>query len=139
MGASSPTRIFGFGESITQNYTNGSCWYLALALQFKTGLTPIALWADGSIHHVGVELPNGDIVDIVGVWHRNNWLTEWEYELDYLNDVHIDAVSTEDSYWFLATQAFDEVMLESTASDDMSLGQVADEIVKILNKSGLLH
>lgn len=138
MGRSSPAWIFNFDEHIQYVYSHGQCWYLALALELKTGCPVIALWADGSIHHVGIVLPRGEIVDIEGVWLSKNWITDWGYELDFLPDVHIGPVSEQDSHWFVAKQNFDESMLDATPVGEYTLGEVSDIIVDILKLKNLL-
>lgn len=135
---SSPTHIFGFDERALRAYSNGSCWYLALALQHKSGLKPIGLWADGSIRHVGVELSDGRIVDIEGIWNRESWLVDWKCELDYLDHVYVDDVTPEDEHWFLATQLFDETMLDANITDDETLDETADRILMMLDDCEVL-
>lgn len=139
MANSSPIRFFGFDEDIVDYYTRGACWYLALALHNKTGLPLVAIWADGTIHHVGVELPNGDIVDVDGVWPVNNWSGYWYDELDMCDDIEVGEPSMEDPNWSDAFNAYDETMLTAEEGFELNLDEVSDTIISILNRYELIN
>lgn len=138
MANSSPTRFFGFDEEIVDYYTRGACWYLGLALHNKTGLPLAAIWADGTIHHVGVELPNGDIVDIDGVWRSNSWSAFWYDELDMCDDIEISEPSMQDPNWAEAFEAYSDDMLTVEEGFSMTLDEVSDTIIDILKRYELM-
>lgn len=138
MANSSPTRFFGFDEDIVDNYTRGACWYLALALHNKTGLPLTAIWGEDTIHHVGVELPNGDIVDVDGVWTSNHWSGYWYDELDMCDDIEVGEPSMEDSNWADAFNAYDESMLTVDEGFELNLDEVSNLIIDILNRYELI-
>lgn len=135
----SPTRNFGFDDNIIYMYSHGYCWWLAQALSDLTGLSPVAVWGKGSIHHVGVELPNGDIMDIDGVWNRKHWQAFWEAELDYCENFFVGPVSMDDHYWRNAHDTYTPNMLSQDLGMDYTLGEICDTIISILNRYNLLR
>lgn len=134
----SPTRTFGFGEDLIYMYSHGYCWWLAQGLADLSGLTPVAVWAEESIHHVGVELPNGDVVDIDGVWHRQNWAEFWKRELDYPEGFLVGPVASEEPHWLYAEEHYSPAMLNDAFGMDCTLGEICDTIISILNRYNLM-
>ncbi|MBC9704062.1 MAG: hypothetical protein H9W81_03370 [Enterococcus sp.] len=134
----SPNRSFGFDDDVAYMYSHGYCWWLAKGLADLTGLTPIAVWAKGSIHHVGVELPNGEVIDIDGVWNRQNWQGFWNRELDYCEDFHVGSTSSDEQHWRHIEETYSPTMLIQDFGLDYTLGEICDTIISILNRYNLL-
>lgn len=138
VASATPFRSFGFDEDTTYIYSHGYCWDLALALEEATGLTPVGVWGKGSIHHVGVELPNGDIMDIDGVWNRKHWAGFWEAEMDYCENFFVGPVSMDDEHWRNAVESFTPNLLTERDGPGFTLGEIRDRIITILNRYNLL-
>lgn len=71
---------FDYPTDIVRAFTCGDCWLLALALnKLNKKLTLVTISQDkkGDWCHVAVELPNGFIVDIEGIWRDKEWLERW--------------------------------------------------------------
>jgi hypothetical protein len=118
---------FDFGEQIVDELTNGDCWSLAGILHQRTGLPFAALHGDGEVVHVGVEIADGVVVDIEGIWDSGSWETHW---VDLLDDVW------EMYYGFIPDDLEDREALlgyspslESCVIGDETLGNIADKIV----------
>lgn len=134
-----PTRNFGFDDDTVYMYSHGYCWWLAKALSDLTDLPVIAVWGKGCIRHVGVELPNGDVVDIDGVWNLQNWRNFWKSELDYCEEFSVGSVSMDDSGWRNVQNTYTPAMLSKNFELDYTLGEICDTIISILNRYHLLR
>lgn len=119
---SKPYAPAGFGAETQRSYMEGFCWYLALALEALSGFEPVAVWADDGMHHAGVRLPNGGVLDIAGVWTPSDWASFWAARL---GEVTIAPASVDSEHWGLALQLFDESMLDVEITEDGTLAEVA--------------
>lgn len=66
-----PAVPFDFSVDAVEAFTMGDCGYLALAIHLQTGWSLAALHQEDdplAWGHVGVQLPNGDYLDIEGIW-----------------------------------------------------------------------
>lgn len=118
---------FDFSEEIVDELINGECWSLASVLHHRTGFPFAALHGDGEVVHVGVEIADGVVVDIEGIWDSGSWETHW---VDILDDVW------EIYYGFIPDDMEDKdallgysPLLESCIMGDETLGNIADKIV----------
>lgn len=136
--SANPEHDFDFDDSTVFEYTHGNCWYLALALQQKTGLPIVCVWGDDLMQHVGVELPNGDVVDIMGVWTSSAWGSYWYDELDDCDEVYCGEISDDDPNWHNATLTYSNDMLNEILDCGMTLGENADLIIDVLHLKGLM-
>ncbi|MBC9704063.1 MAG: hypothetical protein H9W81_03375 [Enterococcus sp.] len=137
--APAPEQSFEFNEDVIFEYTHGECWYLALALQQKTDLPVVAIWGDGEIQHVGIELPNSGVVDIEGVWNSNAWGKFWYDELDDCDEVYVGETTEADDNWNNAIHSYSEDMLTQVTNDNGTLGEIADVIVANLHRLALVR
>lgn len=79
---SAPVIEFSFPEETVFDLTHGDCWFLAASLAKATNLPYATIYGDDEIQHVGIELPDGRIVDVEGVWEDHEWVNRWYDELD---------------------------------------------------------
>lgn len=134
-----PEHDFGFDETTVFDYTHGDCWWLALALEQAVNLPVVALWGNGEIQHVGVELPNGLIVDIAGVWTTSAWLNYWYDELDDCDEVYYDDITMEDDNWCCAVNVYSEAILDQkVVSGAPTLRETMTIIIDALHSLNLL-
>lgn len=128
-----PVYDFDFSESTVDEYIHGDCWYLALALSNHLNLPVVAIWGDREIQHVGVELPNNNVVDIMGVWRSDSWSGYWYDELDACDDVYYDGVDEEDDNWCNALSVYsDEMLTQQIAGGSPTLGETMEEVLRHL-------
>lgn len=138
MYSPNPEHDFGFDETTVFDYTHGECWYLALALQQEAGLPVVALWGNDEIQHVGVELPNGDIVDIEGVWSESAWQSFWHEEISDCDGVYFDDITMADEGWRDAVNAYSVDMLTQTIAGTLPLGEIVEHIIADLRSRKLI-
>lgn len=132
---SAPYLAAGFSPATQRAYTEGSCWYLALALEALSGLEPVAIWAEGGMHHAGVRLHTGDVLDIAGVWTAPAWAAYWEARLGAAS---VASASAESEHWFLASQLYDETMLDVEITEDGTLVEVARRLLRAAEAAGTM-
>lgn len=135
----SPIVSFGFDEDIENLYSNGYCWYLALALQSKTNFSVLGVWHKGSIHHVGIQLPNNQIVDIMGVWNFGHWHAFWETEFGSNHPTSISLATSLDPFWATALDLYKSSMLDDDFGYSHTLNDVAEQILNCLEKKQILR
>lgn len=129
----SPIRSFGFDENVVDYYTSGGCWYLCFALMERTGLEPVALWAKGKIYHVGVKLPNGDILDIDGIWRPVLWESFWQREFES-HPVGIAPTSSMDDFWSTSKALWEEDRHAYLTGGPYPLQEIVEIIVSVLER-----
>lgn len=89
------TRFFNFPTLVQEAFTLGDCWHLAETIHTMTGHPIITaswtetvtehdpitdeeeVWTYTSWSHVAVRLPDGRILDILGIWSEQEWLDHW--------------------------------------------------------------
>jgi hypothetical protein len=125
----SPVKAFSFPEETVFDLTHGDCWFLAASLSKATNLPYATIYGDGEIQHVGIELPDGRIVDIEGIWEPHDWETRWYDELEAF-EVYLGCSPSEEEgdpilhdYW---------VHIEDYYYGDLRLADIRDDILKTL-------
>lgn len=141
-----PLHYFGFDDELVFTYTAGRCWYLVHALVEATGLEPVAFWAEGLIYHVGVLLPDGTIVDALGVWDPQTWENRWAKKLEVNRGgvppigVLVAPPDTRDGYWQESVEVYEtEDMLTEELYLSHTLEGLTRAIVNILVSRNLLE
>lgn len=124
---------FDYSYGITYTLTNGDCWRLAGALKARTNLPIIAFYGDNEMQHVGIELPNGLIVDIEGVFTREQWFHRWAMQLTFCKTFHIGDIDPDDMFY--DDLAYYDDSVEEELYYEMTLGEIADSIVERLGLS----
>lgn len=74
-----------FPAEVVSAFTDGDCWELASAVEGEFGFPVVTINATDDMFcwcHAGNRLPNGDILDIEGVWSEAAWVSEWTHR-DY--------------------------------------------------------
>lgn len=128
-----PAYDFDFNESTVDEYTHGDCWYLALALSNRLNLPVVAIWGDAEMQHVGVELPDNSVVDIMGVWDSCSWSGYWYEELSDCYDIYADGVDEKDDNWCNALSVYsDEMLTQQIASGSPTLGETMEDVLRHL-------
>lgn len=76
-----------FPQEVVAAFTDGDCWELASCIEGVLG-TPVATVNVSSEMncwiHAGNILPDGNILDIEGVWSQTAWLSEWSDRMNGL-------------------------------------------------------
>lgn len=88
------------------------------------------------MQHVGIELPNGDIVDIEGIWESSQWLTKWEEELTDVWKIYLAEPDPEDeNYDLLYPNEGEAASIEDVVhgKERLTLGVIADRIAVTVN------
>jgi hypothetical protein len=118
---------FGFSETIVDELTNGDCWSLAGILHQRTGFPFAAIHGDGEVVHVGIEIADGVVVDIEGIWDSGSWETHWVDILDDVWEIYYGFVpdDMEDKDALLGYSP----SLKSFTFGEEALGSIADKIV----------
>ena len=118
---------FDFNEDVIDELINGDCWALAAVLHYHTGWPFAALYGDGEIVHVGVELAGDLVVDVEGIWDSGSWETHWVDKLeDEVWEVNLGFIP-DDSEDMEALKY--DPMLESVVIGDTTLGKIAGDII----------
>lgn len=140
-----PLHYFGFDEELIYTYSTGRCWYLVHALMERTGLEPIAFWAEGLIHHVGLLLPDETVVDVIGIWDKSSWEGKWTHTLaagrgnNIPYGVSLRPPTVWDEYWRKSRQHYDaQDMLNEELYLSRTLGQMTDAISSLLVAKNLI-
>jgi hypothetical protein len=125
-----PEVEFGFDESVVDELINGECWSLASVLHHRSGLPFAALYGDGEIVHVGVELADGTVVDIEGIWDSCSWESHWVEILDDVWEIYSGFVTDdlEDREALLGYSPSLELVCMGDEGD--TLGSIADRIME---------
>lgn len=125
-----PEVEFGFSETIVDELINGECWSLASVLHYRSGLPFAALYGDGEIVHVGVELGDGMVVDIEGIWESAVWESAWLERLDDVWEIYSGFVTDdlEDREALLGYSP--SLESECMGNEDDTLGSIADRIME---------
>jgi hypothetical protein len=77
---------FGFEPDIIEAFTNGDCWALAIELSRQSGYPVVTMSTEddrGEWCHVGVELPNENVLDARGEYEVEAWFDEFSMEPEY--------------------------------------------------------
>ena len=84
---------FDPAPDVEEAFTYGDCWCLAKAIHDISGYPIVALGCshtgpaecerDRDWHHMFVALPDGNLLDIRGVWDEEAMLEEWSPLYDY--------------------------------------------------------
>lgn len=130
MGLLVPEVEFGFDESVIDELVNGCCWSLAAVLHHRSGLPFAALYGDGEVVHVGVELPDGTVVDIEGIWDSGVWESAWVERLEDVWEIYAGFISDdfEDKDALLGYAPSLELMVMGDGDD--TLGSIANNILE---------
>lgn len=123
---------FDFPELVISDFTHGDCWQLAAALYQVTFYPYVYIRDEYEIQHVGVELPDGNIVDIEGIWDPADWETKWYDELDSLEDVGIAYEATKEEVEEIL-YAYDPA-IENYVYSGLTLKEIRESIVTVLEK-----
>jgi hypothetical protein len=86
-----------------------------------------AIYGDGEIVHVGIELAGSLVVDVEGIWDSVSWETHWMDKLEDVWEVYVGFVSDE-------CEEKDALLgyspsLELITFGGEELGSIADKIV----------
>lgn len=129
-------RRFGFSEEIVEELTHGDCWHLASALRSRLKLPYAIIHGDGQMHHAGIELPDGNIVDIDGVWEVSEWERHWIDELGDVWEVYVGEPDVEDENYELLYPQDDGIENVVYGKDGTTLKEIADSIlVELMTKT----
>lgn len=122
-------KAFNFPEDAVFELTHGDCWLLAASLKNATGFPYATIYGDGEIHHVGVELPDGKIVDIEGVWESDVWERRWIEELQEVWEVYVggDDIAPHEGEPILHSY---EPEIESSEFGGLNLSEIRDAILE---------
>lgn len=123
---------FDFPELVVSDFTHGDCWQLAAALYQVTFYPYIYIRDEYEIQHVGIELPDGNIVDIEGIWDPSDWQTRWYDELDDCDDVFIADEATHEEVEEILYK-YDSA-IENYVYSGLTLKEIRQSIVAILEK-----
>lgn len=130
-----PTLSWGFSRDIEDYYAKGYCWYFVLSLLDKANFEVLAVWDPKEIHHVGIKLPTGQIVDIYGIWTREDWMEYWEQEL--LKSLHAAKFAKPkqtDPYWASACYRYANGKLTYDENLEFTLEEVTDIVMNALKQ-----
>lgn len=77
---------FNFPLEVQEAYTLGDCWLLAETIHKMTGHPIVTTqWEEleeSNWSHAGNRLPDGQILDIIGIWSEEEWLEHWHQNDD---------------------------------------------------------
>lgn len=122
-----PEIKFSFPEETVFELTHGDCWVLAASLSHVAKLPYATIYGDGVIEHVGVELPDGRIVDIEGIWDPVSWESRWYEELEAF-EVYLGC-SPEPHEGEDILHTYD-TRIETLVYGDLSLTEIRDQILR---------
>lgn len=75
-----PTKPFYFSPLEKSIFTQGDCWVLARELHGISGWGIVTAGDEFDWYHAANRLPDGSIIDIMGIWEENTWLAYWHAE-----------------------------------------------------------
>lgn len=85
----SPLIQSSFSETIVTTFTDGDCWVLAEQIREDMSFPIVTVSGKSDAwFHAGNQLPDGTILDIEGVWLREDWLARWVESFLNLPAVH---------------------------------------------------
>jgi hypothetical protein len=86
-----PTTEFTFPDNVRRAFSDGDCWVLAQAM-YEEAMYPIvtATGTSGMWIHAANLLPDGNIVDVFGVWNADTWVNHWQADSD--RDTYISSL-----------------------------------------------
>lgn len=122
-----PVKGFDFPEETVFDLTHGDCWFLAASLSKALNLPYATIYGDDEIQHVGVELPDGNIVDIEGIWEPQEWENRWYDALDAF-DVYLGCHPGEDEGESILHSY--EPYIEDYSYGGLRLSEIRDSILK---------
>lgn len=119
---------FEFPEDAVFELSHGDCWLLAASLRNATGLPYATIYGDGEIHHIGIELPDGKVVDIEGIWEPDVWERRWIDELQEVWEVYAGGgeIAPHEGSTILHTY---DPSIEDCVFGGMKLGEIRDLII----------
>lgn len=83
-----PVKPFYFSPIEKTIFTEGDCWVLAQELHKISGWDIVTAGDDWDWYHAANRLPDGSIIDIMGIWEEKTWLSYWhEQESKFLSAV----------------------------------------------------
>lgn len=82
---------FHFTHLEHDDFTNGDCGNLAAVIHKKTGY-PLVYFSDGYGHfdHMAVELPDGRIMDVEGIWTKEDFAKAWDRKVSEIRPTKIE-------------------------------------------------
>lgn len=120
---------FDFPEDAVFELTHGDCWLLAASLKNATGLSYAPVYGDGEIHHVGIELPDGKIVDVEGIWEADVWERRWIDELQEVWEVYVGGGEIASGEGSPILHSYDP-SIESCDFGGLKLSEIRDAIIE---------
>jgi hypothetical protein len=75
---------FAFPQNVIEAFTQGDCVELAIALHNATGYPVVTISGpeNWEFVHAAVRTPEGQILDIEGLWDEASWMDRWKGAFD---------------------------------------------------------